>query len=93
MKEEELYREAANLWSVRFQIPWLIEEMSELMTELCHEMRDKGSIEGIIEEITDVEIMLGQVKMLYPSTESIKEERLNRLKLRIAKENYIRQRR
>ena len=34
----------------------VIEEMSELTKELCKELRDRGKIENIADELADVEI-------------------------------------
>lgn len=63
-----------------------IEEMSELITALAKYKRNiNGStVEGIIEEIVDVEIMLQQLKLIFikdnPKYAEIKHTKLERLK-------------
>ena len=39
--------------------------MSELTKELCKELRDRGNVEDIADELADVEITLAQIKMIY----------------------------
>lgn len=74
-----LYQEAVKLWGFDSQVQMMIEEMAELTTALCHVLRAKGSIENVVEEIADVEIMLEQMKVIFPSIERIKKEKLKRL--------------
>lgn len=84
--KEKIYQEAIDLWGINSQMIKTIEEMSELTSELCHELYDKGSIESIIEELADVEIMIEQMKAIFPSVEAIKNEKLKRLALLIDRE-------
>lgn len=42
-----------------------IEEMSELIKEICKDFRGLGDKERIISEIADVEIMLTQLMIIY----------------------------
>lgn len=42
-----------------------IEEMSELIKEICKDMRGKTNRDGMIEEIADVQIMLWQLRAMY----------------------------
>lgn len=86
MEKAEIYQEAVDLWGIGSQIIKMIEEMSELTAELCYELYDRGSVEAIMEELADVEIMLEQLKVVFPSTEAIKKEKLERLALLIEKE-------
>ena len=80
MNEQELYQKALNKWGIISQINLLIEEMSELTKVLLHDRRNSKnvSIEDIAEEIVDVEIMLGQIKLWIPEEHM---ERMKRLKL------------
>ena len=83
---DELYQKAMELWGIHSQMIKMIEEMSELTTELCYELYDKGSIEAIMEELADVEIMLEQIKAAFPSIRAIKKRKLERLALLIDRE-------
>lgn len=42
-----------------------IEEMSELIKEICKDFRGSGDKERIVSEIADVEIMLTQLMIIY----------------------------
>lgn len=81
MNEENIYQNALLLWGFKHQTLKTIEEMSELTTELCHELCNRGSVEAIMEELSDVEIMLGQIKFIFPSIENVKKKKLERLVL------------
>lgn len=83
LKEENLYQKAASLWGFDFQVRMMLEKMAELQVELLHVLRSKESIEAVMEELADVEIMLGQMKIIFPSIEAIKKKKLERLALRI----------
>ena len=59
----------------------VIEEMSELTKELCKELRNRGNVDHIAEELADVEITLAQIKLIYGIDELVqqhKEFKLNR---------------
>lgn len=75
----ELHQEAMELWGVHSLMIKMIEEMSELTTEFYHELYDRGSIEAIMEKLADVEIMLEQMKVAFPSIQAIKKRKLERL--------------
>ena len=66
-KEHELkiYKDAIDFFGNTSQKIMVIEEMSELTKELCKELRDRGNIEDIADEVADVEITLAQIKMIY----------------------------
>ena len=87
LKEENLYQKAVNLWGFEFQVQMIIEEMAELTAALCRVLRNKGSIEAVMEELANVEIMLGQMKIIFPPAEAIKKEKLERLALLIKRES------
>ena len=71
---ELLYFEAVETFGKEHQVMLAIEEMSELIKELSKDYRGRRNVEEIIEEICDVEIMLGQLKIIYKcSDERIKE--------------------
>lgn len=63
---ERVYAKVLETWGKRAQITMVFEEMSELQKELCKSLRgEKNLRKKIGEEIADVEIMLGQMKVLY----------------------------
>lgn len=75
MTKEELYsyllfRDQSN------QMIVAIEEMTELSKELIKAMRGKGDLNKLLEEYTDVTIMLEQVKQLY----NFKDEDISKVK-------------
>lgn len=84
--ESEVLRRALGTYGSVLQIVVTMEEMSELQKELCKNLRGRGSIEHIAEEIADVEIMLEQMKMLFCCAEdvrSVRKRKVERLKERL----------
>lgn len=74
-QEKEIFREAIDYFGDTSQKIMVIEEMSELIKELCKELRDRGNTENIAEEIADVEITLAQIKMIYDIEEAVEKQR------------------
>ena len=72
---------AVRTFGKQSQIIVAIEEMSELTKEITKDIRGKGNIDAISEEIVDVEIMLEQLKIIYGSDRlrAYREKKLNRL--------------
>lgn len=63
-----------------------IEEMSELIKEICKDRRGENNFINLAEEIADVEIMLEQLKMIYSIDKLVevqKQKKLNRLQERL----------
>lgn len=63
-----------------------VEEMSELIKEICKDKRGNDNYLPISEEIADVEIMLEQLKLIYnvgPLVEVQKQNKLKRLQERL----------
>lgn len=86
INETEVLQRALDTYGSVLQIVVTMEEMSELQKELCKDLRGRGSIEHIAEEIADVEIMLEQMKMLFCCTDAVRNERrrkVERLKARL----------
>lgn len=92
MEEEKrikLYRMAANKWGERAQLEMIQEEATELALAVRKFIRnqDKKSLDAVASEIADVEIMIEQIKNLYPGIEAFAEmerdRKLNRLQTRI----------
>lgn len=85
-KSDEIYRAALEAFGARAQVLMAIEEMSELTKELCKNDRGRENATYIAEEIADVEIMLGQMKILFDCMGAVDKFRLyklNRLARRI----------
>lgn len=87
--ERNLHKEALDTWGENHQIDLLIEEMSELTQSLLKLRRygdDKAKVDGlydhVCEEIGDVEVVLQQMKLIFPieEIERHKTFKLNRLK-------------
>lgn len=84
--EKEIYRQAIEKWGAELQIIMVFEEMAELQKELCKSFRGKENRVEIAEEIADVEIMLGQMKLYYGiegGVERHKKLKLQRLEERL----------
>lgn len=66
-----------------------IEELSELTKELTKVLRGNGKISHVVEELTDVEIMLDQVKLILNiSDEEIEKARIEKLNRTKKRYNY-----
>lgn len=67
MNCKTLYKMALSKWGKSNQIDKAIEECAELIKSLAtHNMCKNGStVDNILEEIVDVEIMLGQLKVIF----------------------------
>ena len=81
-KEQELkiYKDAIELFGALSQKVMVIEEMSELTKELCKELRDRGNVENIADELADVEITLAQIKIIYDIADKVEEHKDFKLK-------------
>ena len=75
INETEVLQRALDTYGSSMQIVVMMEEMSELQKELCKNLRGRGSIEHIAEEIADVEIMLEQMKMLFLCADDVRDVR------------------
>ena len=74
-QELKIYNEAIEFFGNTSQKIMVIEEMSELTKELCKELRDRGNIENIADELADVEITLAQLKIIYNIYDLVEEHR------------------
>lgn len=83
MTEEELMTKAITIFGAYSQIGMVQEECAELIQAINKYRRkgDKSSEENIIEEAVDVELMIQQLKIMFPSKlwETCKKNKLNRL--------------
>lgn len=91
--ERRVLQRAIDEWGREHQTIIAIEELSELQKELTKTLRGYNRKEGLIEEMADVYIMLGQLKLMYNITDTevlfVADAKLQRLS-RIMKgvENY-----
>lgn len=74
---EEIIEAAIKKYGVAMQTVVAIEEMSELTKELTKALRGKENIEGIVEELADVYIMLNQVQMMFGISDDRVQEMMN----------------
>ena len=74
-QEQKIFLDAIDYFGDTSQKIMVIEEMSELIKELCKELRDRGNIENIAEEVADVEITLSQIKMIYDIEDAVAKQR------------------
>ena len=67
MNEYDLYKKAIQKWGKEPQIRMMIEECGELITALAKKDRcsNGSTIDDIIGEMVDVEIMLEQLKLIF----------------------------
>ncbi len=95
----EIYKEAIKKYGKEIQIEIAIEEMAELIKALQKIKRSSGQttewlslIHNVCEEIADVEIMIEQLKLIYPYSivMDFKTAKIDRLKerLKIEKQEY-----
>lgn len=67
MKKTDLYKKAVQKWGKTAQITMAIEECGELVTVLAKRDRcsNGATVDKIIGEMVDVEIMLEQLKLIF----------------------------
>ena len=85
-QEYKIYQDAIEFFGETSQKVMAIEEMSELTKELCKELRDRGNVEDIADELADVEITLAQIKIIYKIKDLVEEHKdfkLNRFSKRM----------
>lgn len=77
-----IYQRAANLYGKDNQLIVAIEECDELGKEVCKYLRGEGILDGMIEELADVTIMVEQLVLMFDCDAEVKEaieEKLQRL--------------
>ncbi len=73
-------------WGVDAQLNVAIEELSELIKEICKDKRGFGVPKQIAEEVADVEIMCEQLRFIYGLDDAVdewKDYKLKRLEKRL----------
>lgn len=82
---DKIYRAAIEKWGVQSQVIMAYEEMGELMQALSKNYRGFDNVANIREEIADVEIMLGQLRVMFDAIDgsetidAIKARKIERL--------------
>lgn len=88
-----LYAKALHTWGIAAQMDMAVEECSELIKALMKRKRNPNNpvtVDNILEEMADVEIMLEQLKVMYDykysndavsSFDNIKQMKLKRLRM------------
>ena len=67
--EEYIFQKALQKWGADFQFECAIEEMAELIVAIKHFKRDRIGTEPVIEEVADVLIMMGELRMMLGKEE------------------------
>ena len=86
MNKTRIIKEAVKHYGKDNQLNVCIEELSELIKELCKDKRGQGNADHIAEEMADVCIMLGQLSEIYQNTSEVNKwivNKLNRLDFRM----------
>lgn len=85
-----ILEKAIEVYGADLQKQVAIEEMSELIKEICKDFRRQGNREHIIEEMADVDIMLKQLMIIYNiepgELHNAETDKLFRLKERLKEE-------
>lgn len=78
--EKKWFQRAADKWGVENEVVVALEEMSELQKELCKLLRGRPSVDNIVEEIVDVQIMLdSMVTFLNIDPETLAHKRTEKV--------------
>lgn len=94
MSPTEVYQKAIDKWGRRAQLEMAQEEASELSLAVRKHIRkdSKETLLHLAEEIADVEIMIDQMRFMFPSIEkevtSFKTFKLDRLAHRIKNDTF-----
>lgn len=89
MNEYDILKKAIATYGEEAQTKMVLEEMSELQKEICKRWRGKDNIKAIAEEVADVEIVLGQLKLMLDIEDLVADywdEKTARLKERLERE-------
>ena len=75
--EEDVIRKAIDTYGKDAQLWMVIEEMSELLKEICKFKRGKDNFLEIADEMADVYIMLEQLKRLCAVPQDLIQQRID----------------
>lgn len=84
-----VYRKAIAKYGADKQMTVAIEEMSEVIKELCKLKRGIGNRDHLAEEIADATIVLEQMRMLFNLNQAVRDkmdEKIEDLQRKVARE-------
>lgn len=73
MDYKETLKKAIDTYSPMLQSVVAMEEMGELIQEISKDLRGKGDVQKMAEEIADVQIMLDQLMIMHDCGEAVDE--------------------
>ena len=82
----DLYQLVMDRWGADAQLTVVIEELSELIKEVCKMKRNIGNVDHLAEEVADVEIMCEQLRYIFSIDSDVddwKKYKLERLANRL----------
>ena len=85
--EKSLYDKAIKKWGVDSQVYMAYEEMGELLSALNKLLRKRVTVDDVITEIADVQIMTEQLALIFgqDKVSAEKDRKLKRLEERLNK--------
>ena len=81
-----MMREVIAFYGKDMQLNICIEELSELIKELCKVKRGIGNLDNIAEEMADVKIIMEQLDIIFDNSDDVNKwyiKKLNRLRTRL----------
>ena len=85
----EIFKKAIETYGAEAQLNVAIEELSELIKEICKHKRGADNKEAIIEEMADCYIMLKQMQMIFGLGSTVivdaMQKKIDRLAIRLVK--------
>jgi len=92
--EESLYWRCLNKWKFLAQERMIYEEMGELLSALGKYHRGRATVEEVMDEIVDVDIMISQLRIMLDIDPDLYDQRrkskLERLQKRVNDETHHR---
>ena len=86
MKPEEIYQTALSKWGMDSQLDMMVEECAELINAIQKFRRNRIGSSDVVGEIADVEIMAGQMRVIF-GTDIVDMEKALKLKRLIERIN------
>ena len=83
MNAEKIYQKAINTYGPMMQQVVAVEELSELAKEITKQIRGKGSLINLVEEIADVKIMISQLMIIHEISDKEVNDEINFKLLRL----------
>lgn len=86
---KKLLTEVIEFYGADMQLNICIEEMSELIKELCKAKRGNPDMNHIAEEMADVKIIMEQLSLIYNNAEDVSkwyQKKIDRLDKRLEKD-------